>query len=39
MGPMNLPVMPSTVTVDDRVVIIAHSAGGWISRIYLSHAW
>ncbi|CAM9764203.1 unnamed protein product [Ectocarpus fasciculatus] len=38
MGPIGLPVLPSKPSVDERVVLIAHSAGGWMSRIYLSEA-
>ena len=38
MGPLGLPAVPAMPPVDDRVILIAHSAGGWISRIYLSEA-
>lgn len=38
MGPLDLPVLPACPTPADRVIIIAHSAGGWMSRIYLSEA-
>ncbi|CAM9982542.1 unnamed protein product [Ectocarpus sp. 8 AP-2014] len=38
MGPIDLPDLPSKPSVDERVVLIAHSAGGWMSRIYLSEA-
>ncbi|CAN0238126.1 unnamed protein product, partial [Laminaria digitata] len=38
MGPLDLPVVPEMPPVDDRVILIAHSAGGWMSRIYLSEA-
>lgn len=39
MGPLDLPLVPDMPAKDDRVVLIAHSAGGWMSRIYLSKAW
>lgn len=38
MGPLDLPHVPQLPSVDDRVILIAHSAGGWMSRIYLSEA-
>lgn len=38
MGPLDLPVIPVAPTCEERVFIIAHSAAGWISRIYLSEA-
>ncbi|CAM9217953.1 unnamed protein product [Pylaiella littoralis] len=38
MGPLNLPVLPATPSTGERVILVAHSAGGWISRIYLSEA-
>lgn len=38
MGPLDLPTVPTMPPVDDRVILIAHSAGGWMSRIYLSEA-
>ncbi|CAN0040923.1 unnamed protein product, partial [Hapterophycus canaliculatus] len=38
MGPLNLPLLPDSPSTDERVVLIAHSAGGWMSRIYLSEA-
>ena len=39
MGPLDLPLLPAKPAADDRVILIAHSAGGWMSRIYLSEAW
>lgn len=38
MGPLDLPHVPQLTSVDDRVILIAHSAGGWMSRIYLSES-
>ncbi|CAM9445784.1 unnamed protein product [Discosporangium mesarthrocarpum] len=37
-GPLDLPDIPTTGPTEDQVVIIAHSAAGWMSRIYLSQA-
>lgn len=38
MGPLDLPLLPAEPSADERVILIAHSAGGWMSRIYLSEA-
>lgn len=38
MGPLDLPLLPAEPLADERVILIAHSAGGWMSRIYLSEA-
>ncbi|CAM9606812.1 unnamed protein product [Choristocarpus tenellus] len=38
-GPLELPELPPLpVPLEDQVLLIAHSAAGWMSRIYLSKA-